>query len=114
MKRPLSSLNLCTNTKMKLGRAGFQYTSDLHHLNPEQVSQEAGVSQQEALQVLQAVRTGCGGASLSALELLQKEESFRSIITFCSQLDSALGGGLPVEKITEICGVPGVGKTQLW
>lgn len=76
---------------------------------------EAGVSQQEALQVLQAVRTAGGaGASLSALELLHKEESCRSIVTFCSQLDDALEGGLPVGKTTEICGVPGTGKTQLW
>ncbi|XP_013855461.1 DNA repair protein RAD51 homolog 3 [Austrofundulus limnaeus] len=114
MRRPIFSLNLGTSTKVKLGRAGFQFTSDLQHLSPEQLSQEAGVSQQEALQVLQAVRTGAGGAaSLSALELLHKEESCRSIITFCSQLDDALEGGLPVGKTTEICGVPGSGKTQL-
>lgn len=83
---------------------------------------EAGLSQQEALEVLQAVRTegagheGVGGAAaaLTALELLQQEENMRSIITFSSQLDAALGGGLPVGKTTEICGAPGVGKTQLW
>lgn len=60
---------------------------------------------------------GGGGevsASLTALELLQKEEESRSIVTFSSQLDAALGGGLPVGKTTEICGAPGVGKTQLW
>lgn len=83
---------------------------------------EASLSQQEALDVLQAVRTegvgdeGGGGAAaaLTALELLQQEEDTRSIITFSSQLDTALGGGLPVGKTTEICGAPGVGKTQLW
>lgn len=55
-----------------------------------------------------------GGASLTALDLLQKEEELRSIVTFSSQLDAALGGGFPVGKTTEICGAPGVGKTQLW
>lgn len=75
---------------------------------------DATIPQQEALEVLQAVRTGEGGASLTALELLQKEGEFRSIVTFCSRLDDALGGGIPVGKVTEICGAPGVGKTQLW
>lgn len=87
---------------------------------------EASLSQQEALEVLQAAKTdeagnegggGGGGAAaavFTALELLQQEEDMRSIITFSSQLDAALGGGLPVGKTTEICGAPGVGKTQLW
>lgn len=72
--------------------------------------------------MLQAVRRAEEGASgggvlssLTALELLQKEEEeLRTIVTFSSQLDAALGGGAPVGKMTELCGVPGVGKTQLW
>ncbi|XP_010795818.1 DNA repair protein RAD51 homolog 3-like [Notothenia coriiceps] len=52
--------------------------------------------------------------SLTALQLLQEEQSQRSIFSFCSQLDATLGGGLPVGKTTEICGAPGTGKTQLW
>ena len=36
-----------------------------------------------------------------------------TIITFCKPLDSILGGGIPLGEVTEICGVPGVGKTQL-
>lgn len=86
---------------------------------------EASLTQQEALEVLQAVSrggradeaAGGGGAptSLTALELLQKEEEeLRSIVTFSSQLDAALGGGVPLGKTTEVCGAPGVGKTQLW
>lgn len=86
---------------------------------------EASLTQQEALEVLQAASrggrageaAGGGGAptSLTALELLQKEEEEpRSIVTFSSQLDAALGGGVPLGKTTEVCGAPGVGKTQLW
>jgi len=90
------------------------------------VSSEAGLTPLEALEVLQAVRRGEGGggggdgggggglASLTALELLQKEEELKSIVTFSSQLDAALGGGVTVGRTTEICGAPGVGKTQLW
>lgn len=81
---------------------------------------ETGLSEEEAVEVLKAVKGGGGGgsgdfsASLTALELLQKEEELRSIVTFSSQLDESLGGGIPVGKITEVCGVPGIGKTQLW
>ena len=52
--------------------------------------------------------------SVSALDMLQDEESQKSIITFSEQLDSLLGGGVPLTKITEFCGAPGVGKTQIW
>lgn len=48
----------------------------------------------------------------SALELLQSEQELGTIVTFSSQVDSILGGGIPLRKITEICGAPGVGKTQ--
>ncbi|KAM6924629.1 DNA repair protein RAD51 homolog 3 [Xenentodon cancila] len=113
MLRLTSSLCLNHSLKVKLVRAGFQFTADLLPQNPQKLSEEAGLSQQEALEVLQAARDGGGGASLTALELLQKEEELRSIKTFSSQLDLALGGGLPLGKTTEICGAPGVGKTQL-
>ena len=80
---------------------------------------EGGLSLEEALEVQQILREGVdlpgeGGAGLgsTALELLQQEE--RSIVTFCSSLDAALGGGVPVGKTTELCGTPGMGKTQLW
>ncbi|KAF1390971.1 hypothetical protein PFLUV_G00063670 [Perca fluviatilis] len=129
MQRSVSSLSLSPSVKMKLVNAGFQFTADLLHLKPLQLSKEASLTQQEALEVLQTVRREGGGgdeggggggaaaaaasASLTALELLQKEEEMKSIVTFSSQLDAALGGGLPVGKTTEICGAPGVGKTQL-
>ncbi|KAF3696312.1 DNA repair protein RAD51 -like protein 3 [Channa argus] len=115
MQRTVTGLSLSPSVKVKLVSAGFQFTADLLNLKPLQLSKEAGLSQQEALEVLQAARTDGdrAGAGLTALELLQQEDDIRSIVTFCSQLDTVLGGGLPVGKITEVCGAPGVGKTQL-
>ncbi|XP_034534286.1 DNA repair protein RAD51 homolog 3 [Notolabrus celidotus] len=114
MQRPVSSLNLNSRDTGKLTSAGITSTRDLQHMTPTRLSSETGLSQREALEVLQVVSSRGGGASLSALELLQKEEEEpKSIITFSSQLDVALTGGLPVGKITEICGTPGTGKTQL-
>lgn len=87
---------------------------------------EIGISKEEALEVLQVVRQECHGDAArtaggsgttrqcTALELLEEEQAQGSIITFCSALDNILGGGVQLTKITEICGAPGVGKTQLW
>ncbi|XP_053706582.1 DNA repair protein RAD51 homolog 3 [Synchiropus splendidus] len=117
MERSVSSLPLSLSVRTKLVQAGFRSTSDLLAVKQLQLSREAGLSQEEATDVQQTVRWAEEGreeaAGVSALELLQKEEELRSIVTFCSELDCALGGGIPVGKTTEICGVPGVGKTQL-
>uniref|UniRef100_A0A803SRX0 DNA repair protein RAD51 homolog 3 n=1 Tax=Anolis carolinensis TaxID=28377 RepID=A0A803SRX0_ANOCA len=86
---------------------------------------EAGISKEEALEILQVVKReqpNEGGKSsgeatsfrkYTALELLEEEQAQGFIVTFCSALDGVLGGGIQLGKITEICGAPGVGKTQL-
>ena len=52
--------------------------------------------------------------TVTALEMLRQEKSSPAIVTFCEDLDEMLGGGVPLSKITELCGAPGVGKTQTW
>jgi RAD51-like protein 2 len=51
--------------------------------------------------------------AVSARQILARERAVRRIITFSPDLDGILGGGVAVGQITEFCGVPGVGKTQL-
>ena len=34
-------------------------------------------------------------------------------MTFCVCIDEMLGGGVPLGKVTEFCGAPGIGKTQI-
>ena len=48
----------------------------------------------------------------SALELLRIEKMQSSIVTFSEKVDGLLGGGVSLGKITELCGAPGIGKTQ--
>lgn len=55
---------------------------------------------------------GCDGA-VSARDLYDRERRLRPIITFCSGLDSVLGGGVAQAQVTEFCGAPGLGKTQI-
>ena len=84
------------------------------------------MDREEALKIIQIVRSSNESPksngepaanyiprSKNAYDLLQQEQSSGSIVTFCEQLDDMLGGGVPVGKITEFCGAPGIGKTQI-
>ncbi|XP_057156267.2 DNA repair protein RAD51 homolog 3 isoform X4 [Pan paniscus] len=125
MQRDLVSFPLSPVVRVKLVSAGFQTAEELLEVKPSELSKEVGISKAEALETLQIIRRECltnkpryAGTSESrkkctALELLEQEHTQGFIITFCSALDDILGGGVPLMKTTEICGAPGVGKTQL-
>ena len=49
--------------------------------------------------------------SVTALEMLATKQ--RGIVSFVRGLDKMFGGGVPIGEVTELCGVPGIGKTQL-
>ncbi len=52
--------------------------------------------------------------AVSAADLLSAQANGRRIRSGCNELDELLGGGgLATGSVTEFCGVPGVGKTQL-
>ncbi|GAB1296630.1 DNA repair protein RAD51 homolog 3 [Apodemus speciosus] len=125
MQRELVGFPLSPAVRVKLVAAGFQTAEDVLEVKPSELSKEVGISKEEALETLQILRReclankpGCAGTCVAdkkctALELLEREHAQGAIITFCSALDSILGGGIPLMKTTEVCGVPGVGKTQL-
>uniref|UniRef100_A0AAA9S190 DNA repair protein RAD51 homolog 3 n=1 Tax=Bos taurus TaxID=9913 RepID=A0AAA9S190_BOVIN len=125
MQRDLVSLPLSPAVRVKLASAGFQTAEELLEVKPSELSKEVGISKEEALETLQIIRRECltnktsysvtaeSGRKCTALELLEQEHTQNFIITFCSALDNILGGGIPLTKTTEICGAPGVGKTQL-
>jgi len=50
----------------------------------------------------------------TAADILSSHLEFkRPIVSFCQSIDSLLGGGFAVSEVTELVGLPGVGKTQL-
>jgi RAD51-like protein 2 len=52
-------------------------------------------------------------SGVSAVELLRREVTAGAIRTGAAGLDALLGRGVPAGKLSEFCGAPGVGKTQL-
>ncbi|KAM5306257.1 DNA repair protein RAD51 homolog 3 isoform 3-T3 [Glossophaga mutica] len=125
MQRDLVSFPLSPAVRVKMVSAGFQTAEELLDVKPSELSKEVGISKEEALETLQIIRRECltdkpghsgtaeSGKKCTALDLLEQEHTQNFIITFCSALDNILGGGVPLTKTTEICGAPGVGKTQL-
>jgi RAD51-like protein 2 len=77
---------------------------------------EAQLSHEEALLVLKLAfphgTDGLNGAQ-SARTIYNREKTTKRIITFSKDVDGILGGGIALGQVTEFCGVPGVGKTQL-
>lgn len=47
-------------------------------------------------------------------KVINQNEQLNSISTQSNNINSLFGSGVPPQKITEICGVAGTGKTQLW
>ncbi|CAL9101258.1 DNA repair protein RAD51 homolog 3-like isoform X2 [Musa acuminata AAA Group] len=49
----------------------------------------------------------------TAWDMLSEEQMQKHITTGCEELDAILGGGIHCKEVTEVGGVPGIGKTQL-
>ncbi|KAJ3287005.1 DNA repair protein rad51c [Borealophlyctis nickersoniae] len=53
-------------------------------------------------------------APISALQALERERRRSNVTTFSRALDDLFGGaGVPAGRVTELCGPPGIGKTQI-
>ena len=116
----LTSLALAPSTRSKLQRAGVHSARDLLRISgnsPSTLARECALTLDEASEVMKVVRFGVDGAALagakSASEMLREEAEKLPIYTFCQELDDLLGGGVAVGEITELCGCPGIGKTQM-
>ena len=120
-QRPTATLPLKPSIVTKLNRSGYRTTADIVNSTPIQISEDLGISLDEALDIIRVAEekekldTGKNEdfASHSALNMLKQKK--KRIVTFCKDIDDGLfgGGGVPVGEMTEFCGVPGVGKTQM-
>lgn len=120
-RQEVITLPLCPSVRQQLLSAGLRTVADLQGLKPLDLAREANISPADAYEALRVAVDGrrLAGAGLqltgarSAAEIYEIQSSAKKIVTFCPDLDAVLGGGVPTGSVTEFCGVPGVGKTQL-
>ena len=98
--------------------AGYRRAHDLVNVSTFDLAQDLGVEPADAQRVADAARREAIGACVgpavgcqTALEML--EQPRWHIPTGVTRLDAALGGGISAGQVTELCGPPGAGKTQL-
>ena len=61
----------------------------------------------------QIFRKGCLSGEEEEEELSERERKEVRVHTWCNELDDALGGGLRMCELTELCSFAGCGKTTL-
>ncbi|XP_024992828.1 DNA repair protein RAD51 homolog 3 [Cynara cardunculus var. scolymus] len=117
-------LPLSASQKGRLISAGYTSIASLSSISPSQLALELKISETEVLEILKIVSDGSrlespGSSctivhgSQNAWDMLQEEKTLVRITTSCADLDDILGGGISCKEVTEIGGVPGIGKTQL-
>lgn len=102
--------------RARLLKAGFRSMAEVAASSAVELAREVNCTPAEALAAIQAAGGGGGiaaPADSTAAARLQMEQSQRGITTMCLQLDAMIERGVPLGKLTEFCGVPGIGKTQL-
>ncbi|PON34628.1 DNA recombination and repair protein [Parasponia andersonii] len=120
----LGRLRISTSQRGKLISAGYSTLSSFSSLTPSHLARELMIPEEEAAQILKAASDNSrldntdGGQAIvngaqTAWEMLHEEQLFPRITTSCADLDNILGGGINCKEVTEIGGVPGIGKTQL-
>jgi len=113
--RELSTLPLAPGDIDLLIQAGFKFVSEVSELRPLDLARELNITADAAGGILKSIKSSTEPvvSGQTALDLIVSSSRDRPIISFCRELDMALGGGIPCGQITELCGVPGIGKTQL-
>lgn len=102
--------------KETLQRAGVMYVDDLAHRSPDALAACCAMPLEECKAVVDAAHRRLSQPLLMPLELVLEQEGYREnvrLATFSRDLDVLLGGGVQLGHLTEVCGAPGAGKTQI-
>lgn len=112
-KRVLTRTGLPSETCSALASIGVTTCGELLLTSPLTIMSACDVSYQEALQLIYRVSEKIAPAPTTALQSLQqRKKQSVYLATGLVPLDRALRGGLLLGTITDLCGAPGVGKTQ--
>ncbi|CDS40736.1 DNA repair protein RAD51 3 [Echinococcus multilocularis] len=135
--RELVMLPLPTSVLRELSRAGYSNVGEISGLTIEQIESVCKIPKPRAASIAAIIQehaslrkdsvftTNFPNKNLfyphSALQMLHPSLSnlvipseFRvaNVLTMSKSFDDLMGGGFPCGRITELCGQPGVGKTQ--
>jgi len=115
--RSITTLNINSDIKAKLLRISICNINDLKYFTPKELAKEINIPINLAESIFEQIEYS-HIKPISGLELYTNElKKINSIQSFCKALDNLLEGvtvnGIPLGKITEFCGPPGIGKTQL-
>ncbi|XP_027336521.1 DNA repair protein RAD51 homolog 3 [Abrus precatorius] len=118
-------LPISASKRGKLLAAGYTTLDSIARSSPTHLAQDIQVSESEASEILNfATKTialdrsngthtaGVDGGQ-TAWDMLNDEKFSSHITTSCADLDNILSGGIKCKEVTEIGGVPGIGKTQI-
>jgi RAD51-like protein 2 len=119
----IAALPLPRSFIARLDAVGYRKRSDLDGVHAASLALKLGIGEGEAAKLLANVRSGGSstdelGANFlrssarTGLAHLQEERAMFRIVTLVQRLDELLGGGIRPCQLTEVAGVPGVGKTQ--
>ncbi|CAO2835092.1 unnamed protein product [Amaranthus hypochondriacus] len=106
----------------KLIAAGYTSLSSLSSVSPPRLARDLNIPEAEAVEILKiASQSGrldnAGGnqafliGAQSAWQMLHEDSNIK-ITTSSADIDNILGGGISCKEVTEIGGIPGIGKTQ--
>jgi RAD51-like protein 2 len=97
----------------RLHESGFRTSSDLQNISPTYLARECSISLKDAAEVISVVIGEQNSTTYTtALDALRSKKDLPPIITMCREVDVLLGGGFPCGQATELCGTPGIGKSQ--
>ncbi|KAG0065070.1 DNA repair protein rad51c [Linnemannia elongata] len=114
--RPAVTLRLTTQVREKIIRSGYTTVGDLSAIPTADLAKELKLTPEQARELLDQLHPkGPRVKSFTADQTWEQEKKLAPITTSSPAIDSLFGGsnGIPPGKITEICGLPGSGKTQL-
>ncbi|XP_020596905.1 DNA repair protein RAD51 homolog 3 isoform X2 [Phalaenopsis equestris] len=120
----VSALPVASSHKEKLISAGYTTLLSIIGVSASRLAQELIIPHCEAMDIIK-ITLNCSRAmglegthallkgARTAWEMLSDEQNLKHISTGCEDFDGILGGGIHCGEVTEVGGVPGIGKTQL-
>ncbi|CAM9287855.1 unnamed protein product [Chrysoparadoxa australica] len=112
--RELCCLGIGQQTIEALGKIGLHTLEDVQGYNALDLAAELKIDVEEAYRVMQEVETAADPSQETRTVLdMAIDPSQGFVLTFSRAVDGMLGGGVKRGEVTEVCGLPGTGKTQL-